>query len=671
VNSLVLWPFVVAIVLIVVVWLIWMALAFHPALRDRYDHWARLRFHAELRWFHIHLVLALIIALLLTPLLLAGAYAVGYETAQRFDASYYANNYQFPGLKPAPQGAPLPPMVSPKALPATASIQIIHYPAVGDQGPIGSCAGWASAWDLSYEYRMTHLTTHPGIKFSPRCGYDAFSCTQSGCADNGSNVEGDLAPVPVKGVARYNIVPYGSNAPNAVPGLLPYAVEQAPGQCYVASNGNAYKIPLTVHDITPYSEGPGMTAITLMKQVLAGVGTADGKQHGVMVAFEVLHTYDNATYQPLIVPDGSASRGGHENVILAYDDTKLMPDGTVGAALVQNQWGTRWGMSGRAWLSYSYIARYSFGMSYITLGGTGHPNTATLKKLGPADGGHKPILSGITAAPPPSDFTPPTSPQASGWYVRGPIYAHDSGQDIAPLLNHNRWGIWPVYLLAVVMSESGINQFSQRLGYWPDVSFGYTQLIVQTLATYYSGCGGTDTALNRACARSYLFDGARSVDLGAHILFDDHAQTHVGYPQLWECFNAGFSCQSPYYSAFLTNYYIALTYATSSPGPGPRPTPKPAPKQFPHKAWYSWCVKHSHTACQSYHYHHKISWAGLVWLGYQGLKGVKGREVYTPRTRRMHHAYTTTRFVNGKIVQWNDFHRAGVYDVHGKLIGRR
>jgi len=48
-------------------------------------------------------------------------------------------------------------------------------------------------------------------------------------------------------------------------------------------------------------------------------------------------------------------QGGHATALCGYDDTKVMPDGSVGAFLVRNSWGSRWGLAGYYWQAYNYI----------------------------------------------------------------------------------------------------------------------------------------------------------------------------------------------------------------------------------------------------------------------------------------------------------------------------
>ncbi len=47
--------------------------------------------------------------------------------------------------------------------------------------------------------------------------------------------------------------------------------------------------------------------------------------------------------------------GGHAVVLVGYDNNKIMPDGSKGAFLVRNSWGTSWGIGGYFWMSYNYV----------------------------------------------------------------------------------------------------------------------------------------------------------------------------------------------------------------------------------------------------------------------------------------------------------------------------
>jgi hypothetical protein len=509
----------------------------------------------------------------------------------------------------------------PKALPAQAQINIDRYPAVGDQGPLGACAAWAGAWAASYEWRMLHPKST--LKYSARYGYLHYSNTYANGQDAGSWPDQDLETLPTTGIPRFAQLPYPPYTMGAIPDTDTHGNS-------LAADAARYRMPIQIHPLTGFSFGAGQAAVDLVRSVISGQGSVDGKSHPVLIALPVYPEYDNATAQPLITSPqpGEYSRGGHSNVILAYDDTKQFPDGTVGGVLVQNQWSTRWGIEGRAWLSYDFLRNWSFGLEYITVGGTTsapqpphHPVVKPSKApKGGADGGKAPFLPKTQPKP---DVKTVGTP--NGWYV-SPYYTRDSHTNISPLINAagDRYGIWPVYVLAVVMAESGGNQYAARWGVWPDVSFGLMQVTTSTLTGYYSGCG-----YDNYCAQRYLNDANTSVYLGARILSDYKAMTGVGYPALWECYNAGpGSCNSPYYAGFL---------------------PPPKKKHFPAKKWRAFTHK------VPYRVGGKFRVEALLW--WHGHVGSAGGAVSVPQyVKRHHHSYMTMRFQNERVWWWLGTH---------------
>ena len=49
---------------------------------------------------------------------------------------------------------------------------------------------------------------------------------------------------------------------------------------------------------------------------------------------------------------------GHAVALVGYDDNKVMPDGSKGAFLVRNSWGTGWGVQGSGYyfMAYNYVS---------------------------------------------------------------------------------------------------------------------------------------------------------------------------------------------------------------------------------------------------------------------------------------------------------------------------
>lgn len=52
---------------------------------------------------------------------------------------------------------------------------------------------------------------------------------------------------------------------------------------------------------------------------------------------------------------GEQLQGGHAVCLVGFDDNKVMPDGSKGAFLVRNSWGTGWGLQGYFWMAYNYV----------------------------------------------------------------------------------------------------------------------------------------------------------------------------------------------------------------------------------------------------------------------------------------------------------------------------
>lgn len=59
-------------------------------------------------------------------------------------------------------------------------------------------------------------------------------------------------------------------------------------------------------------------------------------------------------------------QGGHAVALVGYDDNKVMPDGSKGAFIVRNSWGTGWGYqgSGYFWMAQNYVADTSLASDF-------------------------------------------------------------------------------------------------------------------------------------------------------------------------------------------------------------------------------------------------------------------------------------------------------------------
>jgi C1A family cysteine protease len=94
---------------------------------------------------------------------------------------------------------------------------------------------------------------------------------------------------------------------------------------------------------------------------LASIKSAIAQGNPVGFGFQVYDyflTSDMASKGKLCLPKANESlHGGHAVTAVGYDDLVSMPDGSVGAMLIRNSWGSDWGIGGGYfWLSYNYVA---------------------------------------------------------------------------------------------------------------------------------------------------------------------------------------------------------------------------------------------------------------------------------------------------------------------------
>lgn len=75
------------------------------------------------------------------------------------------------------------------------------------------------------------------------------------------------------------------------------------------------------------------------------------------LVYPYMTSSEMATTGMLKIPLANESYlGGHAVALVGYDDNKVMPDGSKGAFLVRNSWGTSWGIKGYFYMPYTYIS---------------------------------------------------------------------------------------------------------------------------------------------------------------------------------------------------------------------------------------------------------------------------------------------------------------------------
>lgn len=549
----------------------------------------------------------------------------GAAIVHHFDATYYRQKYQ--ANIPLPRVSAPAPLVRSSA-PSAASIDISRYPAVGDQGQIGACAAWATAWDLSFEWRKLHRTSW--LRFSPRQEYDYYSDTYNGGKDGGSWPDQDASIASTVGLLQFKALP-------EPPVLIdnPQPTYDAYGRT-VAVDAAKHRFNPAFTQLTGYSMGAGPGALDALRPVIAS-------GHPVLIAFPVYPEYDNATNTNGLIETphaGETSRGGHENVILAYNDNLRFPDGEVGGVEIQNQWNTWWSVGGRAWMSYGYVEQYSFGLETARIAPLSKPLARATHPIVP----FFPSNHHTFRAP-----RVPTAPHAaaSSWYV-------NTSTPYASSINAagDAYHVWPVALAAVIGTESNFNPNAERWGTYPDQSCGLMQETISTASSY-----GVAGDARQVC--NWEENPANGVLLGAHILRDYEKICGQPWAQLYLCWNAGPYQPSSFYAYpsgqaysnfvnFVSWYQLAI--ARYSGGSGPRPKPQPRPKpirfSFPYTRYEQYRFRHHQSAIDPWS-SHRLTWPASVFDGHQRIGGIKDAGTWNAHKR-----FDLYRYAHGKAFCW-------------------
>lgn len=196
-----------------------------------------------------------------------------------------------------------------------------NFPQPGDQGPQGSCVGWATAYALkSYQERVEMgwaLNTQSHL-FSPSYIYNQIN----GGYDRGSSISSALDLAVQQGIATLATMPYRSADFLSQPSGL----ARAEASLYKAA---------------------GWVTVSSTSQLKAALAN---KQPVVIAikAYESISSLNgsDSVYNTIAGTD----LGGHAVTVVGYDDNKY-----GGAFKVINSWGINWGDEGYFWIPYDFI----------------------------------------------------------------------------------------------------------------------------------------------------------------------------------------------------------------------------------------------------------------------------------------------------------------------------
>jgi C1A family cysteine protease len=224
----------------------------------------------------------------------------------------------------------------PGSLPASVDLRD-GFPPIEDQGEIGSCTANAGAALLEYFERVS---SGKHIDASRLFLYKATRNLMGETGDTGAYLRSTMKAMVLFGIPPEQYWPYDTTRFDVEPSAFCYA--------FAADFKTVRYYRLDATDTTP-------------EELLQRVKTNLAAKLPSMFGFTV---YSSIQYAPRTgeIPypaRGDHDVGGHAIVAAGYDDGKVIrhPSGpeTIGALLIRNSWGTRWGEAGYGWLPYEYV----------------------------------------------------------------------------------------------------------------------------------------------------------------------------------------------------------------------------------------------------------------------------------------------------------------------------
>lgn len=233
-------------------------------------------------------------------------------------------------------------------LPPTALELVAFKGPTRDQGNEGSCTGQAGAEKIDLDYRQFSDWQDRSIDPSKFEASASFVYKANLIADGdlgedaGSSLHQTAITISQLGACTNSVEPYSDSDYTKKPTAAQYA------------NAALYRMQ-------PYHFLPDLHS---MKACLAPSPAGPGHSFifGILVYDSFEADWDEPGFMPL--PDLKTEQclGGHAQHVIGYDDTIQFPDGSRGGLLVQNSWGSNWGINapghndgGCYWLSYSFV----------------------------------------------------------------------------------------------------------------------------------------------------------------------------------------------------------------------------------------------------------------------------------------------------------------------------
>lgn len=210
-------------------------------------------------------------------------------------------------------------------------------PTPKDQGQQGSCVGWGSTYCARTVLESAITGKNPDeIAFSP-----AFTYNQIGLQDcQGTYITKAVALLSNTGSVPFNEFPYTDKSCEKQPDnnlLLEARNFKMKGATRLTLNGDEYTV-----DVNAIRQNITRNAPVIIGMAVGGSFMQDME--------------GQEFWQPTYSDYNKNGFGGHCMCVIGYDDKYFKDDG---AFLIQNSWGPKWGVNGRAWISYKDFVQFT------------------------------------------------------------------------------------------------------------------------------------------------------------------------------------------------------------------------------------------------------------------------------------------------------------------------
>lgn len=236
----------------------------------------------------------------------------------------------------------------PLSLPANVDLRAWCSP-VENQGRIGSCTANAGAGLLEYYQRRAYgIHLDASRLFLYKVTRNLLQWT----GDTGAYLRTTMKAMAGFGICPEQYWPY-SDVKTGANGVSNDPFEKEPsGFCYAFALN--YK-STTYYRLDPIGASAATVLSTIKNYAAAGLPS--------MFGFTVYNSISQAVSNGGKIPypkSGDTVLGGHAVMIVGYDDSMVIKNGTsgpstTGAFIIRNSWGTGWGTGGYGYLPYQYV----------------------------------------------------------------------------------------------------------------------------------------------------------------------------------------------------------------------------------------------------------------------------------------------------------------------------